>query len=69
MITARGKQLYKWDEIGKINIRLTDKVKVDFYDKSESKIVTHTYALDKYNKLIDTFQEKRMNYQLINQEN
>lgn len=66
LITARGKELYKWEEISKINITVLDKIKVDYFNSANSKIITHIYSFNRYDKLKDTFNEHNLNYQAVN---
>lgn len=55
LIVARGKEFYQWAEIHHVEMTIKDKVKIDYFTKSNSKIATQIYSLDSFDAIMTLF--------------
>lgn len=65
LITARGKELYKWIDIHHADIFVTNTIKIIYYDNTNTKITTQFYSLKMYDGIISLFQDNNLNFETI----
>lgn len=63
IIMERGKGIYNWEELSKVEIKKGKNIKVTYLGK-EGLIVTHKFSLDKYKKLVDMFISNGVEYEI-----
>lgn len=66
LIDARGKQLYGWDQIGKAKISMGKTITIDYFNPSGSKIISHEYKLENYDKILKIFESKKLKFEISN---
>lgn len=66
LITARGKQLYKWSEINLAEITISDKIKIVYLSKLNTKIATQFYPISMYDKIVKIFYENKLSFHVNN---
>lgn len=66
LIVARGKQLYEWNNIKKAKINISKNIQVDYFSTLNSKIISHVYSTDVYEKILNEFNSHNLPYEIIN---
>ncbi|WMJ77100.1 MULTISPECIES: hypothetical protein [unclassified Sedimentibacter] len=64
IVVARGKELYKWNDIKKARIKITDKMEISYFNTSNSKIVTHVYSTNVHDKILNEFNKHNLDYEI-----
>lgn len=68
LIVARGKQLYEWNNIKKAKINISENIQVDYFSTLNSKIISHVYSTDVYEKILNEFNSHNLPYKTINKD-
>lgn len=64
LITARGKQLYKWSEIRHIDITVSSNIEIAYFSQTRSPIVTQHYSKKQYDKIIELLQRHELDFHI-----
>lgn len=62
LIAARGKELFKWDEIYNAKLFMTNQVKIVYYTKQHSIIATQYYSVEDYDHIIELLRKNNVTY-------
>lgn len=65
LIIARGKELYRWNEIGYAKIKKDDFVIVDYYSSSGSIIISHRYLEKDIDEIFKIFHRTNFKYEEV----
>lgn len=66
LIVARGKQLYRWNEIDHADIVISKQIKIQYFSKSKSKIATQLYPFSMHDKIIAAFNDHALSFKMTN---
>ena len=69
LLVARGKELYVWNEIQEASINISNKIKIDYFITSNSKIVSQYYSVDAYDKILKEFKNQGVTFKIIHNTN
>ncbi|MDK2808839.1 MAG: hypothetical protein PWP24_1576 [Clostridiales bacterium] len=65
LLMARGKEFYKWTDIGSVKIQTGEIISIHFYDLHGSKIITHTFCKTDYGTIVNLFSNKNIKTEII----
>lgn len=66
LIVARGKELYRWNEIDHADIVISKQIKIHYFSKSKSKIATQLYPCSMHEKIIAAFHHHGLSFKVVN---
>ncbi len=65
LIIARGKELYRWSEIGYAKIKKYNFVIVDYHSSSGSRIISHRYLEKDIDEIFKVFHQVDLEYEEV----
>lgn len=66
LIVARGKELYRWNEVRYAQINTGDIITIDYYSVSGSKIISHKFEMQNYDKIVEVFGDNNIQFLIEN---
>lgn len=63
LILARGKEIYRWNEILNVQIVKSSYVKVTYWGR-EGLSITHKFAIERYEEIVGLFIKNNINYDI-----
>lgn len=65
LLMSRGKEFYAWNQIKEVKINISNEIKVDYFDISHSKIISHHYSMIDYDRIRKEFEIHEVTYHTI----
>ncbi|MDD2586509.1 MAG: hypothetical protein PHT79_10185 [Syntrophomonadaceae bacterium] len=66
LIVAKGKELYLWNEVRYAQINTGDIITIDYYSVSGSKIISHKFEMQNYDKILEIFEDNNIQFVIEN---
>ena len=66
LLVAKGKELYRWNEIGEVKVTMGDLVTIEYFNGKNLLIVSQSYKIDDYEKIKNILQDKGIKTELVN---
>lgn len=68
LLVARGKELYRCNEMKEVKMTLDDLLKAELYNKRGARVASQTYKKEDFDRVKAFFKEKNIVTELVNQE-